>query len=157
MRTELHKLCKFATPVLHGSFSDFDKRLGYLGAMSTKDEAGKRIKLAREALGLTLEGVCARVDGLTVSRLSNWEHGRNMIGVDEAKKLAPALGVSAAYILTIDLYPTDAIARVASVMQAMEPAQQYKAAQMVDLLAQPAPANEPSSDGQDKKRSAGGQ
>ena len=70
--------------------------------MDTKKEAGRRIKQAREARGYTLKAVCDQVPGLTVSRLSNWETGLRMIGVDEAKKLAPVLGLSAADILTVE-------------------------------------------------------
>ena len=75
--------------------------------MDTKAEAGRRIKAARLALGLRLEDVCSRIPELTVSRLSNWEQGRNLIGVEEAKKLAPVLGVSAGYILTLEDAPAD--------------------------------------------------
>jgi len=70
--------------------------------MSTKQEAGRRLKAAREALGLTLKEVCAGLQGIEVSRLSNWEQGLNMIPVDEAKRLAPVLHTSAAYLLTLD-------------------------------------------------------
>ncbi len=70
--------------------------------MDTKKEAGRRIKQAREAKGYTLKAVCDQLPGLTVSRLSNWETGLRMIGVDEAKKLAPVLGLSAADILTVE-------------------------------------------------------
>lgn len=75
--------------------------------MSTKKEAGRRIKAAREAKELTLKDVEKLVPGITFNRLSNWEHGRNMIGVAEAKKLAPALGVTAAYILTLEDEPAE--------------------------------------------------
>lgn len=54
---------------------------------------------------MTLKDVCALVPGLGVSRLSNWEQGIRMIPVDEAKRLAPVLGVSAGYILTIEDTP----------------------------------------------------
>lgn len=105
MRTELHKLCNFARPELQNSFSD-DVELGrYLLPMNTKEEAGRRIKKARQDKGLRLEDVCSQVPELTVSRLSNWEQGRNMIGVDEAKKIAPILGVTASYLLTIEDHP----------------------------------------------------
>ena len=70
--------------------------------MDTKKEAGRRIKQAREARGYTLKAVCDLIPGLTASRLSNWESGLRMIGVDEAKKLAPILGISAADILTVE-------------------------------------------------------
>lgn len=74
----------------------------YALRMDTKKEAGRRIKQAREARGYTLKAVCDQVPGLTASRLSNWESGLRMIGVDEAKKLAPVLGISAADILTVE-------------------------------------------------------
>lgn len=70
--------------------------------MSTKQEVGRRIRLARESLDLKLKDVCAELPGLEVSRLSNWEQGLNMIPVDEAKRLAPVLRVSAAYLLTLE-------------------------------------------------------
>lgn len=62
--------------------------------MDIKEESGKRLKAAREALGLKLREVACQVPGLNVSRLSNWEHGTRMIGVEEAKKLAPILKIS---------------------------------------------------------------
>lgn len=70
--------------------------------MNTKEEAGRRIRALRLGLDMRLEDVNKQVPEISVSRLSNWEQGLNMIGVDEAKKLAPILGTTAAYILTID-------------------------------------------------------
>lgn len=70
--------------------------------MNTKEESGRRIKAARKNKGMRLEDVCSHMPGLTVSRLSNWEQGRNMIGVEEAKKISPILGVSASHLLTLD-------------------------------------------------------
>ena len=75
--------------------------------MNTKEEAGRRIKAARTAKGLTLEDVANRIPELSVSRLSNWEQGRNMISVDEARKLGPTLGVDPAYLLTLQEEPND--------------------------------------------------
>lgn len=107
MRKELHKLCNFAIQPLHESFSDVVNFAGYRYEMTTKEEAGRRIRAARIKKDMRLEDVCSQIPELIVSRLSNWEHGRNMIGVDEAKKLAPVLGVSASYLLTIDDDPGD--------------------------------------------------
>ena len=107
MRQELHKLCNFATRSLQQSLSDGVNVAGYLCEMTTKEEAGRRIRAARLKKEMRLEDVCSQIPELIVSRLSNWEHGRNMIGVDEAKKLAPVLGVSAAYLLTIEDEPGD--------------------------------------------------
>lgn len=78
------------------------RRCGYVRRMATEEEAGRRIKAAREALHLTLREVCAAVPGLHVSTLSNWEQGIRMIGVDEARRLAPVLKVTPGYLLTID-------------------------------------------------------
>jgi len=75
--------------------------------MCTKKQTGLRIRTRRLVLGLTLEDVCQKISGLSVSRLSNWEHGRNMISVEEAKKLALVLDISAAYILTVEADPWD--------------------------------------------------
>jgi len=75
--------------------------------VNTKEEAGRRIKAARNAKGLRLEDVEKELPEFSVSRISNWEQGRNMIGVDEAKKLAPVLGVRPGYLLTLDTHPID--------------------------------------------------
>lgn len=105
MRTELHELCNLSSSLLHKSFSDGENLSDYLLLMNTKEEAGRRIRAARLKKGMRLEDVCTHVAELTVSRLSNWEQGRNMISVDEAKKLSPVIDVSAAYILTIEDNP----------------------------------------------------
>lgn len=85
------------------------KICGFSRDMCTKKQTGFRIRIRtrRLGLGLTLEDVCQRISGLSVSRLSNWEHGRNMISVEEAKKLALVLEISAAYILTVEADPWD--------------------------------------------------
>lgn len=75
--------------------------------MDTKTESGIRIKAARNGLKMTLAEVCEQVEGLTVTRLSNWENGNRMISVDEAKRLAPVLKTTAGYLLTIDDEPGD--------------------------------------------------
>lgn len=89
-------------PAIHESLNDAVRLSSYAWEMSTKQEAGRRLKAAREALGLTLKEVCTGLQGLEVSRLSNWEQGLNMIPVDEAKRLAPILHTSAAYLLTLE-------------------------------------------------------
>lgn len=105
MSEELHKLCNFSIDELHKSLIGDYRGDTYPSLMDTKTEAGKRIKAARLHNNMTLDEVCAKIPGLLASRLSNWEHGRNMVGVDEAKKLAPVLGVSAAYLLTLEDAP----------------------------------------------------
>jgi transcriptional regulator with XRE-family HTH domain len=70
--------------------------------MDTKKEAGRRIREAREKLKLIRKDVEKAIPEISETRLANWEYGINMIGVEEAKKLAPLLHTSAAYLLTID-------------------------------------------------------
>jgi transcriptional regulator with XRE-family HTH domain len=73
--------------------------------MSTKEEAGRRIRESRIKLGLTLKDVQQRANAISISRLSNWEQGLNMIDVDSAKELSKILNVSPGYLLTIDESP----------------------------------------------------
>lgn len=56
---------------------------------------------------MTLKDVHERIPEISISRLSNWEQGINMVSVDEAKKLASVLKVPAAYLLTLDDAPMD--------------------------------------------------
>jgi transcriptional regulator with XRE-family HTH domain len=98
----------FDNASFHKSLIDGIHALGYRFRMDTKTESGKRIKAAREGLGLTLKDVCERTNGvLTPTRLSNWEHGSRMISVDEAKRLAPILETTAGYLLTLEDEPGD--------------------------------------------------
>lgn len=76
--------------------------------MSTKKEAGRRIREAREALDLVRKDIERAIPEISETRLANWEYGINMIGVDEAKKLAPLLHVTPGYLLTIEEKPPDA-------------------------------------------------
>lgn len=75
--------------------------------MDTKVESGRRIKECRALAKLKQREVCCLVPGLTITRLSNWEKGLRMLSVDEAKRLAPVLKTTAAYLLTIDDDPGD--------------------------------------------------
>lgn len=72
-----------------------------------RKEAGRRIAAALAALELTQAEFCRTVDWLTPTRLNNWIKGERMIGVEEAKALAPLLKKSAAYLLTVDDDPGD--------------------------------------------------
>lgn len=87
MDTELHEVCISARRFLHQSFNDLPVDRAYLFRMDTKFEAGRRIREARDKLGLKLRDVEEAIPEISVSRLSNWEQGINMIGVDEAKPL----------------------------------------------------------------------
>lgn len=71
-------------------------------AMDYKKESGRRLKTAREALGWTLETLSKHTEGMTVSRISNYEQGLRFMDPSTAKKLAKALNTSAAYLLCVD-------------------------------------------------------
>ena len=102
-----HGSWSFATTKLHNSLIPGFHGLAYPSAMDTKTESGRRIAAARKLAEMTLQEVCNAIPGLTVTRLSNWEHGTRMISVDEAKRLAPVLKTTASYLLTIDDEPGD--------------------------------------------------
>lgn len=98
----LQNSCNYASDFIHYLYNDQTSAPSYAFGMCTKKISGKRIKARREELGLTLADICTQIDGLSVSRLSNWEHGRNMVSVDEAKKLSAVLNLPVSYILTIE-------------------------------------------------------
>jgi len=103
----IHDLCFSRKALSHKKWDAMPGEAQYDWAMekSTAQIAGERIAAARSKNGYRLKDVCQLVPGLTTTRLSNWEQGIRMISVDEAKRLAPVLGVSAAYLLTIDDSP----------------------------------------------------
>lgn len=101
---------------------------------------------------------------VTQPAVKKWFDGEAIPETEKWIELAQWAGVCFEWLMTgrgpkrIDeLYPSRAIAHVAEVMQAMEPEQQYKASKMVDLLAQPAPANESGMETTGPKSSFGGQ
>lgn len=80
--------------------------------MNYKREAGRRLRAARTAKRLTLEELSARVGKLlSASRLSNYEQGLRMIGVQEALALYPHLGVEPSYLLCVDVGEDDLTAQ----------------------------------------------
>ncbi len=70
--------------------------------MDFKAESGRRLKQARDAKGLKLRELAAMVNGVSESRISNYEQGTRLMRQPEAVKLAEALGVSAAYLMCVD-------------------------------------------------------
>jgi transcriptional regulator with XRE-family HTH domain len=109
MALELHNPCNFASGKLQHTLNAIPAFSHYPLRMSTKEETGRRLKAARKAKGLRLEDLAGHYPEMSISRVSNWEQGRNMIGVDEAKKLAQLYGVSAAYLLTIEDKPAEPV------------------------------------------------
>lgn len=69
--------------------------------MDIKKEVGRRLRQEREALGLGLKDFKQDIPELSISRLSNYEHGERMLPVEVAIKLEKKLKVSASYLLTI--------------------------------------------------------
>lgn len=86
----------------HNSLTDASVRFLYTFSMDIKKEIGQRIKMAREKNGWSLSELAARTTSLQKSRIGNYEQGTRTPGPLEAKELAHALGVSAAYILCVD-------------------------------------------------------
>lgn len=80
--------------------------------MNYKKEAGRRLQAARLAKRLTLEDLSAKVGKLlSPSRLSNYEQGIRMIGVQEALALYPHLGVEPSHLLCVDVEEGDLTAQ----------------------------------------------
>lgn len=98
----LHVSCKTQGLFLHEKLNDRYTVRRDNQTMDLKEEIGRRIKQAREDAGLTLLELSKRVGHLKVSRISNYEQGRRTPGPEEARALARALGVSAAYLLCVD-------------------------------------------------------
>lgn len=101
---------------------------------------------------------------VTPNGARKWLQGDTYPAIDKCIEIAKWAGVNFEWLMTGngpkrpgELYPTRAIAHVAEVMQAMEPEQQYKIAQMADLFAQPSSANELSQGNQGSKRANGSQ
>jgi transcriptional regulator with XRE-family HTH domain len=76
--------------------------------MDYKKEAGRRLKKARESKNWTLKQLSAQLRGvLSESRLSNYEQGIRMIGVEEALAVYRVLGVQPSYLLCVDVEEDD--------------------------------------------------
>lgn len=88
--------------LLHKKCNDESFYIHYIGVMDLKKEIGRRIREAREVLGLKLKDVAEKTTNLSVSRISNYEQGERMPGPEEAIQLAPILKKSAAYLLCVD-------------------------------------------------------
>ncbi|WP_339638919.1 helix-turn-helix transcriptional regulator [uncultured Haliea sp.] len=80
--------------------------------MDYKKLAGKRIKAAREAIGLTQVAVAGHVPGLTPSRLGNFEQGTRYPPPDILVALSKILKEPASYLGGLDDDPSlEALAR----------------------------------------------
>ncbi len=87
---------------LHDKLNDNGDRSLQDELMDFKAESGRRLKQARDAKGLKLRELAAMVNGVSESRISNYEQGTRLMRQPEAVKLAEALGVSAAYLMCVD-------------------------------------------------------
>jgi len=64
---------------------------------------GQRLREARAAHGYSLAELAARTNGLSKSRISNYEQGIRRMGLEEAQTLASALdGVTPTYLLCLE-------------------------------------------------------
>lgn len=88
--------------LLHDKLTDANPAHGDNLVMSIKEEIGRRIWAARDKAGLSLKELAEKTGTLGPSRISNYEQGTRTPGPEEAKILARALGISAAYILCVD-------------------------------------------------------
>lgn len=71
--------------------------------MNYKKESGRRLKVARQNKGWTLEELSRRTGGvLSTSRLGNYEQGTRMLGVRESLALGAVLAVQPSHLLCVD-------------------------------------------------------
>jgi len=68
---------------------------------AVKRECGRRIRAARDAIGLT-QGQLAEAVGLSPSAIGNYEQGIRLPGPREATLLGRELGINPAYILLVE-------------------------------------------------------
>lgn len=83
----------------------FHKKKGIGRGKHTADwrkEGGKRLRIAREARGLTLREVEMAFPAISKSRLNHYEMGIRGMTPDVADLLAKFYGVNAAYLLCVD-------------------------------------------------------
>lgn len=78
--------------------------------MNIKEKIGARITQARKALGITIKELAERTGELSAARISNWEQGTRSPGPTEAKQLAKALNISAAFLLCLTDNPNGDLA-----------------------------------------------
>lgn len=88
--------------VVHGKSADSTRLLTYAVSVDYKAEIGRRIKVAREKRGWSLQDLSqATKPPLSKSRIGNYEQGKRMPGPAEANTLAAALGVDAAWLMCL--------------------------------------------------------
>lgn len=67
-----------------------------------KMDVGRRLRAAREAMGLTAKELCAAV-GIQANRYSQWETGKNLLDPVVALQIAERYGISLDYLYRGDL------------------------------------------------------
>jgi transcriptional regulator with XRE-family HTH domain len=97
-----HETCKSNAHLFHEKMIAAPGIATKNNAMNRKTEIGRRIKQARTAKGWTLEDLCGRLPGINPSALGNYESGLREADIDRYIKIAAALDVSAAWLLTLD-------------------------------------------------------
>jgi transcriptional regulator with XRE-family HTH domain len=102
IETSVHEPCFFSTTEIHKLFLHAEARRNYAYSMDISTEIGRRIKAARKGKNWSQQDLSAHCQGMSKSRISNYEQGTRRPGVEEAKELASALGVSAAFLLCLE-------------------------------------------------------
>lgn len=104
MTTIMHVSCICANRFVHESFKTPDSALATIDtAMDIKEESGRRIRERREDCRLSVTEAAEQLEFSSPSRLVNYEKGRRMVSVEDAKRMADLFkNCSAAYLLTLE-------------------------------------------------------
>ena len=87
---------------MHDMLIDLTKRYMENFFMNLTEEMGRRIRRAREEKKWSRRVLAEKTINISISSISNYEHGRRRPGIEEAKQLAEALELSVLYILCLE-------------------------------------------------------
>ena len=87
---------------MHAMFIDFKSHPMENFLMNLDEEIGRRIRRAREEKRWKRRELAEKTINISVSSISNYEHGRRRPGIEAAKQLANALEKSVLYILCLE-------------------------------------------------------
>ena len=102
MTTSVHDTCFFSTKNRHELLIALRRQPAHTICMDISKEIGRRIKASRNLKNRSLQTLSAHCQGLSKSRIGNYEQGIRRPGREEAIELSRALGISAAYLLCLD-------------------------------------------------------
>lgn len=75
--------------------------------LELKRRVGLRLQAAIDRAGTTQAELADKIDWLTTSTLNSWVKGHRMLPLDKAMMLAPYLGCTAAYLMTLEEAPQE--------------------------------------------------